>query len=96
MRGGRKATRAARYLQGDASVRRYAPSRCAALGAGAILMDWAAPAGRPRRSATDLPYSRIAHLAEDVRPFVAIADALRDAGLNVPAIYAQDLDTASC
>src|SRR2546430_1816843 len=60
-------------------------------GAGRILMDWARqPDGPAIRNG--LPYSRIAHLAEDVRPFVAVAAALRALGLGVPAIYAQDLD----
>jgi N-acetylmuramate 1-kinase len=78
------------YLQGDASVRRYARITRAP-GAGAILMDWARqPDGPAIRNG--LPYSRIAHLAEDVRPFVAVAAALRALGLGVPAIYAQDLD----
>ena len=78
------------YLQGDASVRRYA-RLTRAPGAGAILMDWARqPDGPAIRNG--LPYSRIAHLAEDVRPFVAVAAALRALGLSVPAIYAQDLD----
>ena len=78
------------YLQGDASVRRYARITRAP-GAGAILMDWARqPDGPAIRNG--LPYSRIAHLAEDVRPFVAVASALRALGLSVPAIYAQDLD----
>jgi aminoglycoside/choline kinase family phosphotransferase len=35
-------------------------------------------------------YSEIAHLAEDARPFVAIASALRTAGLAVPSIDAFD------
>jgi len=39
-----------------------------------------------------LPYSRIAHLAEDVRPFVAIAIALAAKGVKVPALAAGDLD----
>jgi N-acetylmuramate 1-kinase len=78
------------YLQGDASVRRYA--RLTSQGAiGAILMDWARqPDGPAIRNG--LPYSRIAHLAEDVRPFVAVAAALRASGLSVPQIYAQDLE----
>ncbi len=38
------------------------------------------------------PYSRIAHLAEDVRPFVAVAHALRAAGLSAPEVLAQNLD----
>jgi N-acetylmuramate 1-kinase len=37
------------------------------------------------------PYSAIAHLAEDVTPFVAIARALHDKGFSTPAIHAADL-----
>jgi len=78
------------YLQGDASVRRYGrlvrgprPS--------VIVMDWPRqPDGPAIRNG--LPYSRLAHLAEDVRPFVAVANALHAAGLTVPRIHAQDLD----
>lgn len=78
------------YLQGDASPRRYA-SLAMRDGTTAILMD------SPRQSdgpavRDGKPYSRIAHLAEDVRPFVAIADALRAEGFATPQIYAQDLD----
>ncbi len=79
-----------RYLQGDASVRRYARLTCRD-GAHTILMDWARqPDGPPIRDG--LPYSRIAHLAEDVRPFVAVCTALRARGLSAPAIYAEDLE----
>lgn len=57
----------------------------------AILMDQPRqPDGQPIRDG--LPYSRIAHLAEDVRPFVAVAGALRAHGLSAPEIYAADLD----
>ena len=83
-----------RYMQGDASVRRYAriirgPEPGS--GSGGILMDWPRqPDGPAIRNG--LPYSRLAHLAEDVRPFVAIAGALRSAGLSVPRILAQDLE----
>ena len=81
---------ALRYLQGDASVRRYARLTCSHR-PGAIIMDWPPqPDGPPIRG--QLPYSRIAHLAENMRPFVAIANALRAAGLSAPEIYAQDLD----
>jgi len=80
---------ALRYLQGDASVRRYARLDCRQ--GSAVLMDWARqPDGPAIRNGQ--PYSRIAHLAEDVRPFVAVAAALRKAGLTVPEIYTQDLD----
>ena len=37
------------------------------------------------------PYSAIAHLAEDTKPFVAIAQGLRAHGFSAPAIYAADL-----
>jgi tRNA threonylcarbamoyl adenosine modification protein YjeE len=76
------------YVNGDASTRSY--SRLARPGGSAVLMDWPkAPDGPPIRDG--LPYSRIAHLAEDVRPFVAVANALREAGLSAPEIYAGDL-----
>jgi tRNA threonylcarbamoyl adenosine modification protein YjeE len=76
------------YVNGDASARSY--SRLARPGGSTILMDWPkAPDGPPIRGG--LPYSRIAHLAEDVRPFVAMAHALREAGLAAPEIYAADL-----
>lgn len=79
-----------RHLQGDASARVYetvtspgAPTR--------ILMDAPRRAdGPPIRDG--LPYSRIAHLAEDVAPFVAIAEALRQAGFHAPEIHAADLE----
>ncbi|MEI8145233.1 MAG: phosphotransferase, partial [Alphaproteobacteria bacterium] len=48
------------------------------------------PDGPPLRSG--LPYSRIAHIAEDMVPFVALAEGLRDAGLSSPEIEAVDLD----
>ena len=81
---------ALRYLQGDASVRRYArlygPD-----GAITILMDWPLqPDGPPIRDG--LPYSKIAHLAEGVAPFVAIGTALEAGGLSVPRVLARDLD----
>ncbi|MEZ5898107.1 MAG: tRNA (adenosine(37)-N6)-threonylcarbamoyltransferase complex ATPase subunit type 1 TsaE [Hyphomicrobiaceae bacterium] len=78
------------YLQGDASTRRYA--RLAKTdGSKAILMDSPKqPDGPPVRDG--LPYSRIALLAEDVRPFLAIAQTLRADGFSAPAILAHDLD----
>ncbi len=78
------------YLQGDASARKYARLHGAG-GHRAILMDSpAAGDGPPIRDGR--PYSRIAHLAEDVRAFVAIANALRDRGFSAPEILAHDLD----
>lgn len=76
------------YLQGDASQRAYA--RVSASRQPFILMDSPRmPDGPPVRGG--LPYSRIAHLAEDVRPFVAIGAALERAGFSVPKIFAADL-----
>lgn len=82
------------YLQGDASARRYARltrSRQGDAPSSAVLMDAPRqPDGPPIRNG--LPYSRIAHLAEDVRPFVAVADGLRASGIATPEIYATNLD----
>ena len=95
------------YMQGDASARRYArleasppPSSSpppggegSGVGGGpspAIVMDSPRqPDGPPIRDGK--PYSRIAHLAEDVRPFVAIAAVLASAGIATPAILAHDM-----
>ena len=77
------------YLQGDASTRRYA--RLKRGSESAILMDSPRqPDGPVVRDGK--PYSRIAHLAEDVMPFVAVDHALRSAGFSTPAVLAQDLN----
>ncbi|GBF28394.1 tRNA threonylcarbamoyladenosine biosynthesis protein TsaE [bacterium MnTg02] len=77
------------FLQGDASSRAYI--RLAAGERRAVLMDAPRqPDGPPVSGGR--PYSALAHLAEDIRPFVAIAEALRGAGLSVPEIDAADLD----
>lgn len=78
------------YLQGDASPRRYA-RLTKADGTRALLVDSPRrPDGPPIRNGKS--YSAIAHLAEDVTAFVAIADALRSAGVSTPEILAEDLD----
>jgi tRNA threonylcarbamoyl adenosine modification protein YjeE len=84
----RSSARRLRYLQGDASTRAYARLD---LGQGThVLMNAPAmPDGPPVRDG--LPYSRIAHLAEDVRPFVAMTRALRARGLAAPQVHGQDL-----
>jgi tRNA threonylcarbamoyl adenosine modification protein YjeE len=77
-----------RYLQGDASTRTY--ERLEQGARRALLMNAPRrPDGPPVRNG--LPYSAIAHLAEDVRPFVAMARALHGLGLSAPEIYAADL-----
>jgi tRNA threonylcarbamoyl adenosine modification protein YjeE len=75
-------------MSGDASTRRY--HRLILDNRRSILMD------APRRSdgppvKDGKPYSRIAHLAESVVPFVAMAKALRAQGLSAPDIQHADL-----
>ncbi len=77
------------YLLGDASTRAY---EVASIGSECrILMNAPrAPDGPVIKDGK--PYSQIAHLAEDVRPFVAIAAILRENGFRAPLIHAEDLD----
>jgi tRNA threonylcarbamoyl adenosine modification protein YjeE len=72
-----------RHLQGDASTRAY--ERVSAGGREAVLMDW------PPMSA-ELPggVSRTTYRATDVRPFMAVDAALREAGFSAPELYASD------
>jgi len=78
---------AVRYLQGDASTRAYA--RIVGGGKSLVLMDsLRMPDGPPIRNG--LPYSRIAHLAEDVNAFHAMAEALAARGMIVPTVRAFD------
>ena len=77
------------HMSGDASTRSYA--RLIRDDGVVILMN------SPRRP--DGPavydgksYSAAVHLAEDVKPFVAIAGALRERGFSAPAIHHADLD----
>jgi len=76
------------HLQGDASTRAY--ERIAHEGRKFILMNAPRrPDGPPVRGG--VPYSAIAHLAEDVKPFVAMARGLRGRGLSAPQVYAAEL-----
>lgn len=77
------------YLQGDASARSYARFHNGVRKA--VLMDSPkAPDGPPVVDGKS--YSEIAHLAEDVSSFVAIAQELTRAGISVPHIRAHDLE----
>ena len=74
-------------IQGDASTRLY--ERLTLQGRSYMLMNAPRrPDGPPVRGGK--PYSAIAHLAEDVTPFLAMALALRDRGFSAPTIYAAD------
>jgi tRNA threonylcarbamoyl adenosine modification protein YjeE len=77
------------YFEGDASFRRYETLHLE--NESAILMDMPArPDGPPVKNG--LPYSAIAHLAEDIRAVVAINTELKTRGYNAPAIEAYDLN----
>ena len=76
-----------RRIQGDASTRSY--ERLTRDGATYVLMNSPKRAdGPPVRNGK--PYSAIAHLAENVTPFVAMTQALRGRGFSAPAIFAGD------
>ena len=81
---------ARRHLQGDASTRSYEIIRVPGRDPVILMNAPRQPDGPPIRDGQ--PYSRIAHLAEDVVPFVAIARWLRDQGFSAPEIFSQDLD----
>lgn len=77
------------HMQGDASTRAY--ERLMRDGKSFILMNAPRrPDGPPVRDGK--PYSAIAHLAEDVTPFIAVDKALRARGLSAPEIIAADRD----
>jgi hypothetical protein len=76
-------------MAGDASTRSYA--RLFRDDAGVILMNSPRrPDGPPIYDGRS--YSAAAHLAEDVKPFVAIANGLRARGFSAPVIHYADLD----
>lgn len=75
------------HMQGDASTRAYERLRHG--GYSYIFMNSPRrPDGPPVRDGK--PYSAIAHLAEDVTPFVAMSHALRMRGFSAPAVIAAD------
>jgi hypothetical protein len=76
-------------IPGDASTRRYERLTDAG-GRRALLMDMPAQAdGPPVRNG--LPYSRIAHLAEDASAVVAVNGELRRRGYSAPEVLAFDV-----
>jgi hypothetical protein len=78
------------HMQGDASTRAY--ERLTKGEDTAVLMiSPPRPDGPPVRYGRS--YSSIARLAEDVKPFVAMAEGLRERGFSAPGILARDLKT---
>ena len=79
------------FMMGDASTRAYERLQKPD-GTKAILMiSPPRPDGPPIRFGK--PYSAIAHLAEDIRPYLAIDGGLRALGLSAPEIYAHNSTT---
>ena len=77
-----------RFLEGDASFRRYETLQMGA--EHAILMDMPArPDGPPVKDGK--PYSAIAHLAEDIRAVIAVNGVLLARGYSAPRTEAHDL-----
>lgn len=79
-----------RFLTGDASLRAY-ESVYSNGASRKILMDWRPPPEGPPIY-DGKPYPKVAHLAQDAYPFVAIADALRELGFATPEIYKVDYE----
>jgi N-acetylmuramate 1-kinase len=78
-----------RFLTGDASLRAYESIYPKGADTRVILMDWPRqPPGPPVLDGK--PYPKVAHLAEDAFPFVAIAEVLHNNGFSAPAIYQAD------
>ncbi|ACM24834.1 bifunctional tRNA (adenosine(37)-N6)-threonylcarbamoyltransferase complex ATPase subunit type 1 TsaE/phosphotransferase [Agrobacterium sp. SHOUNA12C] len=80
-----------RFLTGDASLRAYESIYPQGGGNQVILMDWPRLPEGPA-VLDGKPYPKVAHLAEDAYPFVAIANELRKNGFAAPEIFAVDYD----
>ena len=79
-----------RFLTGDASTRAY-ETVITTSGETLILMDWPRPAEGPP-VLDGKPYPKVAHLAEDPYPFVAIDEYLRELGLAAPEVLHVDYE----
>lgn len=80
-----------RFLTGDASLRAYEAIYPQGGNHRIILMDWPPLAEGPP-VLDGKPYPKVAHLAENAYPFVAIADVLRKDGFATPEVYKVDYD----
>ena len=79
------------FMLGDASTRAYERLRKSTGESAVLMISPPRPDGPPVRYGK--PYSAVARLAEDIRPFVAIANALRERGFSAPRIFGSDLVT---
>jgi tRNA threonylcarbamoyl adenosine modification protein YjeE len=79
-----------RFLIGDSSFRAY-ERLVTEDGRPFVLMDSPARSnGPPIRDGK--PYSQLVHLAEDVKPFIAVGNYLRKVKLSAPEIFETDID----
>ncbi|MDB5568923.1 MAG: tRNA ((37)-N6)-threonylcarbamoyltransferase complex ATPase subunit type 1 TsaE [Hyphomicrobiales bacterium] len=79
------------FMLGDASVRAYERLEKPDGSRAILMISPARPDGPAVRYGKS--YSAIARLAENVTPFIAMAEALRAKGLSAPQIYAADART---
>ncbi len=79
------------FMLGDASTRAYERLEKPNGDRAILMISPPRPDGPPVRFGK--PYSAIARLAENIRPYVAVDRALRGQGLSAPDIYAVDLDS---
>ncbi|PWL19528.1 tRNA (adenosine(37)-N6)-threonylcarbamoyltransferase complex ATPase subunit type 1 TsaE [Falsochrobactrum shanghaiense] len=79
-----------RYLQGDASPRKYETITSAGHGVEILMNAPALPYDPPLRNGKS--YRQIAHIAENIQAFVAIGRLLESRGFRVPQMRAMDLD----
>ncbi|MBV2142064.1 tRNA (adenosine(37)-N6)-threonylcarbamoyltransferase complex ATPase subunit type 1 TsaE [Falsochrobactrum sp. TDYN1] len=84
-----RANAARRYLQGDASPRKY-ETITSACGIEILMNAPALPDDPPLRNGKS--YRQIAHIAENIRAFVAIGRLLESHGFRVPQMRAMDFD----
>ena len=78
------------FMQGDASSRAYERLERPDGDSAILMISPPKPDGPPVRFGK--PYSAIARLAETIRPFVAMDEALRAVGLSAPRLLAADLE----
>ncbi|RFB79019.1 tRNA (adenosine(37)-N6)-threonylcarbamoyltransferase complex ATPase subunit type 1 TsaE [Methylovirgula sp. 4M-Z18] len=78
------------FMLGDASTRAYERLRKPKGDQAVLMISPPRPDGPPVRFGR--PYSAIAKLAENIRPFIAVDLGLRELGYSAPAIYAQDME----
>jgi tRNA threonylcarbamoyl adenosine modification protein YjeE len=79
------------FMQGDASTRIY--ERLIKPNGERALLMISPPHGDGPPIRFGKPYSAIARLAEDIRPYIAIDQGLRAQGFSAPKIFASDLTT---